>query len=448
MADPAGVENFPPGGSSAPTTGPADDGANNDVPGSSNPDNATHFNIGLSTTASATEGQTVTFSAARTPGLEVDRHAAETAFDDRVCHLQLDQDSDHSSKCGHLDATLETRNQTIVSGPDTGSLTSPCTKERKESLLLGPDPMATVVDDEKPLRTPEYHDAGDSSDFSDVRKGKQKQKAVHFAFNESGLGDADADAGSSSSSKPVRTDLGSGDYGWESFPDRPPAKLPIQFTDAVGRAFVFPWEKARTWEGIKRLIDACCLHVDIIAPHVLAGHFDLIADTNPIFASPRQRINRATSASTPSIENLFTSNATASPSPSSSSSSSSSSASLADGEFSPFVNKIPVWGYHIILPELWEDLAVPGMLVRQHMWPIGSTSLPPPPPPLPPIAAHGHPGVNPGGRGRGRGGPLALPPPPPHPHPHPHHLPPPPPARPFTLFAGPLPRPKTRKRRE
>ncbi|KAH8194607.1 hypothetical protein TruAng_011226 [Truncatella angustata] len=385
MADPAGVENFPPGGSSAPTTGPADDGANNDVPGSSNPDNATHFNIGLSTTASATEGQTVTFSAARTPGLEVDRHAAETAFDDRVCHLQLDQDSDHSSKCGHLDATLETRNQTIVSGPDTGSLTSPCTKERKESLLLGPDPMATVVDDEKPLRTPEYHDAGDSSDFSDVRKGKQKQKAVHFAFNESGLGDADADAGSSSSSKPVRTDLGSGDYGWESFPDRPPAKLPIQFTDAVGRAFVFPWEKART-------------------------------------------------------------NATASPSPSSSSSSSSSSASLADGEFSPFVNKIPVWGYHIILPELWEDLAVPGMLVRQHMWPIGSTSLPPPPPPLPPIAAHGHPGVNPGGRGRGRGGPLALPPPPPHPHPH--HLPPPPPARPFTLFAGPLPRPKTRKRRE
>ena len=39
-----------------------------------------------------------------------------------------------------------------------------------------------------------------------------------------------------------------GDPGWQKSADRPPKKLPIRFKDAVGRNFVFPWEKAKTWD--------------------------------------------------------------------------------------------------------------------------------------------------------------------------------------------------------
>ena len=39
-----------------------------------------------------------------------------------------------------------------------------------------------------------------------------------------------------------------GDPGWERSADRPPKKLPIRFRDAVGRNFVFPWDKVKTWD--------------------------------------------------------------------------------------------------------------------------------------------------------------------------------------------------------
>lgn len=42
-----------------------------------------------------------------------------------------------------------------------------------------------------------------------------------------------------------------GEPGWEKSSDRPPKKLPIRLKDAVGRQFVFPWEKAKTWEVSK-----------------------------------------------------------------------------------------------------------------------------------------------------------------------------------------------------
>jgi len=35
---------------------------------------------------------------------------------------------------------------------------------------------------------------------------------------------------------------------WERDPDRPLQKLPIRFRDCLGRTFLFPWEKARTWK--------------------------------------------------------------------------------------------------------------------------------------------------------------------------------------------------------
>lgn len=39
-----------------------------------------------------------------------------------------------------------------------------------------------------------------------------------------------------------------GDPGWEKSADRPPKKLPVQFKDAIGRTYVFPWEIAKTWD--------------------------------------------------------------------------------------------------------------------------------------------------------------------------------------------------------
>lgn len=35
---------------------------------------------------------------------------------------------------------------------------------------------------------------------------------------------------------------------WVKDPERPPQKLPIRFTDCVGRSFVWPWKKAKTWK--------------------------------------------------------------------------------------------------------------------------------------------------------------------------------------------------------
>lgn len=77
----------------------------------------------------------------------------------------------------------------------------------------------------------------------------------------------------------------------------------------------------------------------------------------------------------------------------------------------------------IVLPELWEDVVEPGMLILMRMWPISpspSAHLHPPHMPAVPMPppAHFH-GVS-VGRGRGRGAPSAagrgstqLPPPPP-----------------------------------
>lgn len=49
-------------------------------------------------------------------------------------------------------------------------------------------------------------------------------------------------------SPPAFRPLQYGDPGWERSADRQPTKLPIRFKDAVGRNFLFPWEKAKTWE--------------------------------------------------------------------------------------------------------------------------------------------------------------------------------------------------------
>ncbi|KAI1776091.1 hypothetical protein F4818DRAFT_457618 [Hypoxylon cercidicola] len=59
-------------------------------------------------------------------------------------------------------------------------------------------------------------------------------------------------------------------------------KAPIRFKDAVGRKFSFPFHLCQTWQGMEELIKQAFLHVDVIGPHVQAGHYDLIGPNGEI----------------------------------------------------------------------------------------------------------------------------------------------------------------------
>ncbi|KAF5558967.1 ABC transporter transmembrane domain-containing protein [Fusarium mexicanum] len=50
----------------------------------------------------------------------------------------------------------------------------------------------------------------------------------------------------------------------------------IHFKDAVGRKFKFPWEKSRKWSDLEDLIKQAFDQVDVLGPHVMEGHYDLI----------------------------------------------------------------------------------------------------------------------------------------------------------------------------
>ncbi|KAI8629915.1 hypothetical protein F5Y19DRAFT_474858 [Xylariaceae sp. FL1651] len=58
--------------------------------------------------------------------------------------------------------------------------------------------------------------------------------------------------------------------------------LLLQFKDAVGRKFSFPFHLCRTWQGMEELIKQAFIHVEVIGPHVLEGHYDLIGPNGEI----------------------------------------------------------------------------------------------------------------------------------------------------------------------
>lgn len=198
---------------------------------------------------------------------------------------------------------------------------------------------------------------------------------------------------------------------WVQDPGRPPQKFPIRFTDCVGRNFVWPWKKARTWKGAKRLVESAFIDVDVLGPHVFAGHYDLsvqglwsdpkTAAINPTLAS----YPPATTSSSNSVP--FDNSANAFGATSSTSSSSFQPGLPASSANVPphLLPKMPGRGA-IVLPELWEDVVEPGMLILMRMWPIAPSppthSHPPhlPAVPMPPPAHFHGVGV---GRGRGRG---------------------------------------------
>ncbi|KAK3309628.1 uncharacterized protein B0T15DRAFT_488345 [Chaetomium strumarium] len=57
---------------------------------------------------------------------------------------------------------------------------------------------------------------------------------------------------------------------------------PIRFKDAVGRKFNFPFHLCQTWQGMEELINQAFLHVDVIGPHVLEGHYNLIGPNDEV----------------------------------------------------------------------------------------------------------------------------------------------------------------------
>lgn len=85
------------------------------------------------------------------------------------------------------------------------------------------------------------------------QKQKQKQKAEPQGDSEAHIPHSSPTISGPSNSESPGTEapafrpLVYGEPGWEKSADRPPQKLPIRFKDAVGRQFVFPWEKVKTW---------------------------------------------------------------------------------------------------------------------------------------------------------------------------------------------------------
>ncbi|KAK8048528.1 hypothetical protein PG994_010258 [Apiospora phragmitis] len=164
-----------------------------------------------------------------------------------------------------------------------------------------------------------------------------------------------------------------GDPRWAYSSDRPPAKLPIYFHDAVGRNYTFPWEKAKTWEGMERLIRASFAHVTPVTWWVNQGRYDLkVVEPNSPEASAAGAAPMTGIAS-----QIFTTVPAAPPPPAAGT---DTSAGAGDGTGSqtqppPVIpQQQPAAGtgapflQTVILPELWDDLVVPGMTVTMMMW--------------------------------------------------------------------------------
>ncbi|XXH03548.1 hypothetical protein Hte_009953 [Hypoxylon texense] len=253
---------------------------------------------------------------------------------------------------------------------------------------------------------------------------------------------------------PAFRPLRPGDPGWEKSSDRPPKKLPIRLKDAVGRQFVFPWEKVKTWQGMERLIRSCFMHVDVIGPYVMDRRYDLLTylpfedpDMEPQTVAAQPVHNpapvpeAASSTVTPTTSTASVSLDGGAPDPPAASTSSAPAVPHAPPP-PPAVPSPPPpppappvqQARVIILPELWEDTVEPGMSIWMQMWPIVPRDWPldvqPPaaaPPPGPPGPPHLFPGgfVGARGRGRGRGGGMGRGGGVPMHHPHGHHMPPP-----------------------
>ncbi|KAF4629623.1 hypothetical protein G7Y89_g8521 [Cudoniella acicularis] len=56
----------------------------------------------------------------------------------------------------------------------------------------------------------------------------------------------------------------------------------VKVKDAVGRKFSFPFHLCKTWKGMEKLLNTAFEQVEILGPHVIAGHYDLINEDGQI----------------------------------------------------------------------------------------------------------------------------------------------------------------------
>ncbi|KAI1650226.1 uncharacterized protein F4817DRAFT_282821 [Daldinia loculata] len=299
----------------------------------------------------------------------------------------------------------ESRNENLES-PESSAASSVLNEPLSEhgiklkTQLLSPKPSLEALSVESDCESFRTASPGLYLDDDQERKQEQGQDAESDREPEPQPYPADQDPVASGphtnqeAGSPTFRPLRFGDPGWEKSADRPPEKLPIRFKDAVGRKFVFPWEKAKTWAGMERLIRNCFVYVDVIGPHVIKGHYDLFTfhlpfSTDTGFEMAPQAASEPVGVQHPGIEPHMAGTSNQPPIPHAPTP-------------PPAPTLTPIEQSAVtILPELWEDLVEPGMFILMQMWPMAPPAMPPPPMQHPP----GPPGIlgYVGGRGRGRG---------------------------------------------
>ncbi|PVI02300.1 hypothetical protein DM02DRAFT_523112 [Periconia macrospinosa] len=66
-----------------------------------------------------------------------------------------------------------------------------------------------------------------------------------------------------------------------------PAELKLNFQDAVGRKFVFPWRLCSTWKSMEGLIKSAFLEEYVYSPHVQEGLYDLVNQNGELIMPQR-----------------------------------------------------------------------------------------------------------------------------------------------------------------
>ncbi|KAI0972287.1 hypothetical protein F4678DRAFT_56547 [Xylaria arbuscula] len=380
------------------------------------------------------------------PSTEGDGSLVTTSEDSRLDHMPKHEDDDDSTLNDDKDTTPPRLNKgkhpetaylpapeqwpTSCSGEEalhddleTENLTGPATEDDRSGTPVNAIIAATNEEDSSSSSRATLSESQDSSYspslFEEAHAATTTSalagEVVSWKQKEKQKADPEAETGSLSEAspeeKPFRP-LNVGDPGWEKSAGRPPQKLPVRFRDAVGRNFLFPWEKAKTWAGMRRLINSCFLHVDVLGPHVMAARYDLSVNL-PLSMDAGNDIMSPVSPITPIATQASTS-ATETPSPFPAAGSSSAAGASGSTNSSQQQQQQQHRSCFVVLPELWEDTIEPGMLVVQHMWPFQTPNYiaqPSPPQshhhfhtgPAGPTGVH-PPGRGRGARGRGRGG--------------------------------------------
>ncbi|KUI61050.1 hypothetical protein VP1G_08223 [Cytospora mali] len=318
---------------------------------------------------------------------------AKTHGEGLIEGTSLDHDVAVTKKDGSLSKLTEENGSSPPSSPSIKS---------GKNLYTSSEPLVDETRAKNNLRSydADSEDTGDEQYRTKIDKGKGKEIASRVP-DPRPVSPAEGQQGQSLNNVP-----------WVQDPERPPQKFPIRFTDCVGRNFVWPWKKAKTWKGAKRLVESAFLYVDVLGPHVFAGHYDLTIQgmwSDPKTAAINPTLASYPPATTQPSNSIHSDNCIDGIGAASSAPSSSFQPGLPPPSTNLFPHLVPkVAGRGaIILPELWEDVVEPGMLILMRMWPIApspSTHSHPhhmPVVPMPP-PFHSHHGVG-TGRGRGRG---------------------------------------------